>query len=143
MSDRTIDHGSDDTAMLPEDIGELRQRDDDDYPAVRVRIEGGPLTVHEMPARTAHSRSVTVTDATDPNVLEQLASGDLRIKSITIVCATNPVFIGFDKQGVSSGVCGVLPVGVPLTLSTAAPIWCRSTVVGGSLVSWWAANWAD
>lgn len=139
---RPLDHAGDDPAMLPDDIDELRQIPDDDYKPVRVRVEG-PILGHELPARTAFSRSVNVSNGTDPVALEQVAAGDPRIKYLTIIVGTNPAYVGHDKQGVSDGICGILPVGVPLTLPTSAPIWVRSTVAGGSVVSYWSGNWAD
>lgn len=128
--------------MLPEDIDDLRQiQDDDDYQPVKVRVIG-PQLHHDLPARYAYSRNVTVGTATDPASLENIAPGDLRIKFIIVTCTTNPVYLGFDKQAVSDGICGILGVGQLLTLPVSAPIWVRSTTAT-AVVSWWAANWAD
>lgn len=141
MADKTIDHGGDDPGMLPADVDDLRQRDDDRYPAVRVKHEG-PVLGHELPARTAYSRSVTVTTAADPNTLEQIAAGDPRVKYVVLLATDQPIYVGHDKQDVANGICGVLPAGIPITLPTSAPIWVRATTAP-AIVSWWAGNWAD
>lgn len=103
---------------------------------VPVRLDG-PSTVHELPARNANSRYVN----TDPASVIEVLPFDLRRKYAIVVC-TQPVWIGHDKALTDRGEVGQLPVGVPITLPTAAPIWCKAVTVTGVL-SWWAGYWSE
>lgn len=115
-------------------------------PAVAVR-QVGPVTVHELPTRVATSRSINVTDViqSDPgSAAEQIATYDPRRKSITILAATQPIYVGHSKQDVVNGTAGVLPAGIPLTLNTSAEVWVRCSAAGQTaVVSYWSQLWAD
>lgn len=115
-------------------------------PAVAVR-QVGPVTVHELPTRVATSRSLNVSDTltTDPGAAaEQIAAADLRRKKITILASAQPIFVGHTRQEVVNGTAGILPAGIPLTLTTSAEVWVRCSAVGQTaVVSYWSENWAD
>lgn len=123
-------------------VEDLQQEEEARDIAVSVR-HVGPVLTHELPARVAHSRSVNVTESSDPALLEIIASEDLRRKFFTIIVTGQPCFVGFEKQDVASGVAGILPVNIPLTLPTAAPVYVRAATVGTAVVSYWSGNWAD
>jgi hypothetical protein len=103
---------------------------------VPVRLDG-PSTVHELPARTANSRFVN----TDPAAVIEVLPADLRRKYATLLC-TQPVWIGHDKRLTDAGEVGQIPAGVPVTLPTSAPIYCKAVTVTGVL-SWWAGYWSE
>lgn len=121
------------------DVEDLLQEDGQGEPVVPVR-HVGPVRVHQLPARMAHSGTINVSDVSDR--AEDLAE-DFRRSYITIICTGQPVFVGHEKRAVQTGVAGILPINVPLTLHTSAALYFRSTNVAGSVVSYWAGNWAD
>lgn len=127
------------------DIEDLHQEDQESWPGepvVPVR-QVGPALTHELPARVAHSRTVNVTEASDPALLEIIASEDLRRKFFFVIVTGQPCHVGFEKQDVASGVAGILPVGVLLPLPTSASVYVRAAAVGTAVVSYWVGNWAD
>ena len=103
---------------------------------VPVRLDG-PATVHELPARNANSRYVN----TDPANLIEVLPFDLRRKYVVLLC-TQLVYIGHDKALTDRGEVGQLPIGVPITLPTSAPIFCKAVTTAGVL-SWWAGYWSE
>lgn len=142
---QTAEPNFDTNDSLNPDVDDLLQEEQDGALHAPVKVLGS-VRVHELPARVAHSRSLNVAGAAgsvDPSLVEQIGNEDLRRKWLFVVAATNPVFIGFDKQNVADGISGLLPVGVVLPLPAAAPIFVRSNNAAGSIVSYWAGNWAD
>lgn len=127
---------ADEEAIGP-DVAELEQYDTG--PAVDVRM-AGPVRTHALPARVAHSRNITVTDVSQP---EQIGNEDLRRSYCTIIATGQPIYVGHDKQAVLDGTAAILPVSIPLTLPTAAPVYVRAAAVGAAVVSYWAGQWAD
>jgi hypothetical protein len=103
---------------------------------VPVRLDS-PATVHELPARSANSRYIN----TDPaNVAEVVPADPLR-KYLVLMC-TQPVWIGHDKALTDRGEVGQIPAGVPITLPTAAPVYCKAVTVAGVL-SYWSGQWSE
>jgi len=127
-------------AVEPE-IGDVLQ-ETDALPAVRVQ-HAGPVTVHELPTRVSHSRSINVTNSASGDDIEQIAGEDLRRKYLVISTTAFPIFVGHDKQSVMDGTAGILPVGQVLELPTGAPVWVRAAAVGTAVVSYWSGYWAD
>lgn len=128
-----------DPPAIEPDVDELHQ---EDLSAEAVLVKPvGPIGVHELPARVAHTRNITVSDTTNPP--EQVANEDLRRKSLTIICTGVPIFVAHDKQAAIDGTAGILPVGVALTLPVGVPVWVRAAAVGDAVVSYWSGNWAD
>jgi hypothetical protein len=103
----------------------------------------GPVGVHELPARLAFSRNLSVPTTTDPGLVEQIANEDLRRKYLYVSCTGFPVVVGHDKQMVADGTAGILPVGFLLPLPAGVPVYVRSTGAGPAVVSYWAGYWAD
>jgi hypothetical protein len=114
--------------------------------AVRVKTVGMTL-VHELPARVANSRTLTVADAQQGDAgaaVEIIGDGDERRKYLKILCTGQPIYVGHDKQSVIAGTAAVLPAGVLLELPTSAPIMVRcATPAQTAVVSYWAGYWAD
>lgn len=127
-----------DPPAIEPDVDELLQEDLGPE-AVPVKPVG-PVGVHELPARIAYSRNLSVTDTQAP---EQIANQDLRRKYLVIVCTGQPVFVGHDKQSVLDGTAGILPVNLVLPVPAGVPVWVRAAAVGTAVVSYWSGNWAD
>lgn len=124
------------------DVPELLQEEQDAVPHAMVK-HVGPIEAHPLPARVAHSRTIRVTDSSNPANLEIIASEDHRRQYVTVICTEQAIHIGHDKQMVADGTAGILPPEISLTLPTSAPIWVRSFDPAGAQVSYWIGQWAD
>jgi hypothetical protein len=117
-----------------------------DGPAIPVRLDG-PVQTHELPARRATSRNLTVADAASGDAAaacEQIGSKDLTRKYLYVLCTGQPIYIGHSRQEAAGNTAGILPVNVPLPMPTGMDIWVRCATAGQSaVVSYWSGNWAD
>lgn len=122
------------------------QQSDEAVEAVRVKTVGMTL-VHELPARVANSRSLSVSDVLQADAaaaIETLGDGDDRRKYLKLICTGQPIYVGHDKQSVLAGTAAILPAGLLLELPTSAPIYVRcATPAQTAVVSYWAGYWAD
>lgn len=133
-------HDYDTHGAIEPELGELFQEDTGTL-EVPVRL-GKPVGAYNLAARILHSYNAAVAQTSDPALLEQIGTEDMRRMFVTIICTGNPIFIGPDKQLVANGRAGILPVGVPITLPVTTPLWCAGSG-GNATVSVWVGNWAD
>lgn len=142
-------HGGDSVDLGPEaiepDLDELQQTAPH-IEAVAVR-QIGPVQTNAMPARIANSRNLNVSDVSAAgapgDAIETIGDNDDRRMYLVVMCTGQPIYLGHDKQSVLQGTAGILPVGVPLRLDTAAPMYVRAALAGVAVVSYWSGYWAD
>lgn len=115
---------------------------------VRV-VDIGPVHVHQLPARDAIMRNVTVSSEA-----QQIVGGNLR-RSYLAVWATGEVtgatvYVGVDKNEVESRTCAILPVIVNdgsspfiLEMHHAKPVWVAHDGESVVTLSFISEDWAD
>lgn len=139
------------------DLDDLQQNNEREAAIeVPVRVvDIGPVQVHELPARDASMRMITVVGGAPT---QQIVGGNLRRKKVTVwaTCSgedNKVLYIGCDKNTVESGNAAQLPAmvntyasgpPVPLVMSHTLPLWVSSPVGSADIqLSVVTEDWAD
>lgn len=125
-----------DEELIEPGVDEVQQRYDA-TPAIPVKVEG-PVSTHELPARTASMGSTTA-GTTDPT---QIVSADPRRKSVLVFTETQAVWVALTRADAAGSAGFSLPVNCGVTLLHTGQVWVRSKT-GTATVSYVVENWAD
>lgn len=109
-----------------------------DEPAAAVPVEVvGTVRTEEMPTRTTGFRTFNVT----PTGAQQILDNDPRRKSATIIPLTDDIRIAGDQSSAVSPAGTLLPLGMPLVLTSSDAIWAAS-VLAATDISVFFELWA-
>lgn len=102
------------------DLDEVKQDYDPVGAAVPV-VHQGPVLTHELPSPRGIMRSFNITPSG-----ERLLGKDRRVKSRTIWCENQGIYLATAEGDMVSGAGAHLPAGGSVTLGHSEEIWVRS-----------------
>jgi len=92
----------------------------------------GPVSVSETPSQTVSARVLQITQT------EEILPADPRRRGALLICALQGAIVGPDKTQVTNGIGFLIPVNVPIPLSSRSQLWARTadpTLVNPTVLS--------